>query len=134
MSTTDARARREAAAPKGSPGHQLWPERDVRPGDQTVRRYRFSAFLPGASDLPKRLRANGFDTVLIAGLVTNLRCETSARVATMMNLRTILASEANAALPPAEHCASSLGFYSMFGHVTDAGLVLANLARGAGEK
>jgi hypothetical protein len=34
------------------------------------RKCRSSAFLPGASDPPFRLRAGGFDTVLIAGTAT----------------------------------------------------------------
>lgn len=44
----------------------------VEPQDETIRKYRFTAFLPGASELPDRLRARGFDTVLIAGTVTNV--------------------------------------------------------------
>ena len=55
MTTPAARARREAAMCEGSKGQQLWPDLDVRPEDEIVRKYRFSAFLPGASDLPAEL-------------------------------------------------------------------------------
>ena len=75
MMTPAARARREAAMSEGSKGQELWPDLDVRPEDEIVRKYRFSAFLPGASDLPYRLRSRGFDTVLITGTVTNVCCE-----------------------------------------------------------
>ena len=75
MLTPAARARREAAMSEGSKGQELWPDLDVRPEDEIVRKYRFSAFLPGASDLPYRLRSRGFDTVLITGTVTNVCCE-----------------------------------------------------------
>jgi ureidoacrylate peracid hydrolase len=40
-----------------------------------VKKYRYSAFMPGTSELPDRLRSRGFDTVLITGTVTNVCCE-----------------------------------------------------------
>jgi ureidoacrylate peracid hydrolase len=127
--TPEARARREAAVAEGAVGQQLWPGLDVRSDDRVVRKYRFSAFLPGASDLADLLRARGFDTVLIAGLVTNACCESSARDAMMLNFRTVMVSDANAAMTPEAHRASLLGFYSLFGDVMETEVVLANLAR-----
>ena len=76
---------------------------DVQPEDEIVKKYRYSGFLPGTSDLADRLRARGFDTVLITGTVTNVCCESSARDANMMNFRTIMVSDGNAALTQAEH-------------------------------
>ena len=61
------------------------PGSDARPEDSVVRKYRFSAFRPVASDLPDPLHARGFDAVLIAGLVTKACCESSARVAMILN-------------------------------------------------
>ena len=55
---------------EGTPGHALWPALDVLAEDETVLKRRFSAFIQGSSDLPQRLRARGFDTVLIGGTVT----------------------------------------------------------------
>ena len=78
----------------------LWPGLDVLLGDEMVPKYRFSAFLPGASDLPARLRARGFDTVLITGTVTNVCCESSARDAMMTNFRVVMVSDGNAAMTP----------------------------------
>jgi ureidoacrylate peracid hydrolase len=57
MLSPAARARRIEAMREGGKGHDLWPELDVRPEDEIVRKYRFSAFLPGTSELPYRLRA-----------------------------------------------------------------------------
>ena len=34
---------------EGTKGQELWPELDVRPEDEIVRKYRFSAFLPGTA-------------------------------------------------------------------------------------
>lgn len=35
----------------GSAGHAFWPELDIRAGDAIVPKYRYSAFIAGASDL-----------------------------------------------------------------------------------
>ena len=40
------------AISEGTKGHDPWSEPDVRPEDGMVRKYRFSAFLPGTRDLP----------------------------------------------------------------------------------
>ena len=91
---------------EGTKGQALWPELDVRPEDEIVRKYRFSAFMPGTCDLPYRLRARRFDTVLITGTVTNVCCESSARDAMMTNFKTVMVSDANAAMTMEEHNAS----------------------------
>src|SRR5262245_36279762 len=69
MVTPERRQKRTAALSEGTLGHELWPELVVLPGDEIVKKYRYSAFMPGTSDLPDRLRARGFDTVLITGTV-----------------------------------------------------------------
>jgi ureidoacrylate peracid hydrolase len=71
---------RIAALSEGTLGHDLWPEVDVQPADEIVKKYRYSGFLPGTSDLADRLRARGFDTVLITG--TSPMCAVRARRAT----------------------------------------------------
>jgi Isochorismatase family len=45
----------------GTRGHELHPALKVEPEDAIVNKYRFSAFVQGASDLPERLRAQGYD-------------------------------------------------------------------------
>ena len=45
----EGRRRRAAAMSEGTLGHDLWPALDVQMQDEIVRKYRFSAFLPGAS-------------------------------------------------------------------------------------
>jgi ureidoacrylate peracid hydrolase len=133
MATPEGRRRRAAAMSADTPGHELWPALEVRPQDEIVRKYRFSAFLPGASDLPDRLRARGFDTVLITGTVTNVCCESSARDAMMRNFRVVMVSDANAAMTQAEHDASLIALYLSFTDLMDTGMVIARLA-GAGAK
>jgi ureidoacrylate peracid hydrolase len=134
MATPEARAKRAASMSAGSKGHALWPALDVRPEDEIVRKYRFSAFLPGASDLPERLRARGFDTVAITGTVTNVCCESSARDAMMMNFRTIMVTDANAAQTMEEHRASLIAFYLTFGDVMDTEFLIGAMQRGTAQK
>ncbi len=130
MATPAMRAKRAAAMSEGTKGHDLWPTLDVRGDDEIVLKYRFSAFLPGASELPARLRARGFDTVLITGTVTNVCCESSARDAMMSNFRVVMVSDGNAASTQAEHEASLTAFYLTFGDVMDTDM-LTGLMTGA---
>jgi len=130
LPTPEVRAKRIAALSEGTLGHELWPELDVKPEDEIVKKYRYSAFMPGTSDLPERLRARGFDTVLITGTVTNVCCESSARDANMMNFRTIMVSDGNAALSQEEHDASLTAFYNTFGDVMDTDMIVTSLRRG----
>jgi ureidoacrylate peracid hydrolase len=127
--TPEVRARRIAALSEGTLGHELWPDLDVRPEDEMVKKYRYSAFMPGTSELPDRLRSRGFDTVLITGIVTNVCCESSARDANMTDFRTIMVSDGNAALSQAEHDASLTAFYNTFGDVMDTDMIVAGLRR-----
>ena len=115
----------------GSLGHQLYPALEVRPEDEIVQKYRFSAFLQGSCDLPQRLRAQGYDTVLIAGTVTNVCCESSARDAMMLNFKTIMISDANAARTDAEHNATLGTFYAIFGDVMDTAFLIERLEANA---
>jgi ureidoacrylate peracid hydrolase len=128
ISTPERRQKRIAALTAGSKGHSLWPELDVRPQDEIVDKYRYSGFLPGTSDLVERLRARGFDTVLITGTVTNVCCESSARDAAMLNFRTVMVSDGNAAVSRAEHDAALTAFYNVFGDVMDTEMLVAALA------
>jgi ureidoacrylate peracid hydrolase len=124
-------AKRIESMTEGSVGHQLYPELDIEPGDMIVQKYRFSAFLPESSDLAVRLRAGGYDTVLIAGTVTNVCCESSARDAMMMSFKTVMVSDANAANSDEEHNASLVNFYVTFGDVMDTAYLIERLEANA---
>jgi ureidoacrylate peracid hydrolase len=114
---------------EGSPGHALWHELDVQPGDLRARKNRYSAFFPGASELPQLLRSRSIDTVLIAGTMTNVCCEASARDAMMDGFRTIVVSDANAARSDAEHTASLATILQFFGDVRSTDEVIGLLRK-----
>lgn len=128
-------AKRIAAMSEGTEGHELWAELVTAPEDLTVKKLRFSAFIQGSSDLEAQLRARGIDTVLITGTVTNVCCESTARDAMMLNFKTLMVSDANAAANDTEHANSLIAFYLTFGDVmtTDEviGCLKANAAANA---
>lgn len=101
----------------GSEGHRLWPECEAKPTDLIVTKNRFSAFLPSACGLSATLKARGIESVLIAGTLTNVCSESSARDAAMQDFEVTLVSDANAARSDAEHLASLVTFIQSFGDV-----------------
>ena len=115
----------------GAPGHGLWPGLDLQPGDWRAEKNRFSAFLPGACDLAPRLRRAGVDTVLIAGTLTNVCCESSARDALMQNFHVVMLADGNAALSDADHNASLNALAQTFADVMDCDEVRARLTPAA---
>lgn len=110
-----------------SDGHALWHELDVQPSDPQFDKDRFSAFLPDHCDLPAYLQEQQIDTVLIAGTVTNVCCESSARDALMQNFNVIMMSDANAALSDADHNASMTAIAQTFGDVMSSDELLRRL-------
>lgn len=100
-----AKIHQEAFTP-GAHYWQLWPAIEVEAGDVVLDKHRFSAFTPGTSDLPALLEADGIDTVIVSGTLTNCCCESTARDAMQNNYRVIMAADANAALSDEEHAAT----------------------------
>jgi ureidoacrylate peracid hydrolase len=131
MVTPQQGAKRIAALTADSKGHQLWDGLDVRPQDLTVEKNRFSAFIQGSSDLAEVLRSRGLDTVLITGTVTNVCCESTARDAMMVNFRTIMVTDGNAAVTDEDHNNSLCAFYLTFGDVMSTDLLIGCLQRNA---
>jgi ureidoacrylate peracid hydrolase len=113
------------ALQQGADLHRLWPELEVQSGDVVVPKYRLSAFLPGTSTLPAILRGRGIDTVLIAGCMTNVCCDTSARDAVMTDFRTVMVADCCAARTDEAHLAALATFLQAFGDVRDSSEMMA---------
>ena len=69
----------------------------------------------------------GIDTVIIAGTLTNVCCEASARDAMMADFKTFMAADANAARSDAEHLASLATVIQFFGDVRSCDELIAML-------
>jgi ureidoacrylate peracid hydrolase len=96
---------------------QLWPELDVARGDEKVEKFRFGAFVPGASALHEILQSHRIDTLIITGTLSKCCCESTARDAMQMNYKILFVSDANAALSDAAHNATLENMAFLFGDV-----------------
>lgn len=120
-------AMRAKALARGSEGYALHPDMDARPDDLYIEKHRFSAFIQGSSDLDAVLRDAGADTVLIAGTVTNVCCESTARDAMMLDFNVVMVSDGTAALSDDEHRASLETIIQQFGDVLSVDEILARM-------
>lgn len=112
---------------RGTHGQELYDGLDVLPADLKVEKNRFSAFIQGSSDLDKLLKDRGIDTVLVTGTVTNTCCESTARDAMMLNYKTVMVSDANAAVTDDEHNATLGNILRIFGDVMSTDEVVERL-------
>jgi ureidoacrylate peracid hydrolase len=116
---------------RGTHGQALYDTLDVKPADLKVEKNRFSAFIQGSSNLAEVLRQRGLDTIMITGTVTNVCCESTARDAMMLNFRTIMVTDGNAASTDDDHNASLTAFYLTFGDIMSTDMLIACLERNA---
>jgi len=103
---------------------QLWPALTFTDGDLAVDKYRFGAFVPGASSLHDLLQRHSIDTLIITGTLSNCCCESTARDAMQMNYKIIFVADANAALTDAAHNATLENMAFLFGDVMSTAQLL----------
>ena len=111
----------------GSWGHRFHADLAIDPDDPVVTKDRFSAFASGASSLHDELQRRGIDTVLVAGTMTNVCCDSTARDAMMLDYRATLLDDANAAHTDEAHVAALTTFASVFGDVISTEEAIAEL-------
>ncbi|HYB08307.1 MAG TPA: isochorismatase family cysteine hydrolase [Alphaproteobacteria bacterium] len=116
---------------EGHEGHAIWPLLDFRPGEAIVSKNRFSGFCGSKGRLERLLRDNGLDTLLIAGTVTNVCCESTAREAAFLDFKTIMVSDANAARTDLDNLVTYSTFIRAFGDVMSSAEAIARLDEGA---
>jgi ureidoacrylate peracid hydrolase len=101
----------------GGPGTRLWPSLQREENDVVATKSGASAFFPGKCDLKEQLDARSIDTILVAGTVTNICCESSARDAVELGYKVIMVSDALAGHAHGLHEATLATFYRIFGDV-----------------
>jgi ureidoacrylate peracid hydrolase len=99
----------------------------VEAEDWSVEKNRFSAFIQGASDIEQRLRAAEIDTLIITGTLTDVCCESTARDAMMLNFKTVVISDANAAGCDEDHNNSLNAMGRLFADVVSTDDVIGRL-------
>ncbi len=78
---------------------KIWPELKVDPEkDYEINKYRYSAFIPGSSNLERVLRTLGKDTLIMVGTVTHVCVAATAMDAMMLDFKVIVVSDATAAV------------------------------------
>lgn len=117
----DAAERFRGALTEGRDSHEIFDLLDVEEGDPVVAKNRFGAFIGSGGRLYAMLLERRIDTLMIAGTVTNMCCETTAREAAMLSFKTIMVSDANAGRTDEEHNATLSAFLQGMGdvHATD---------------
>ena len=108
---------------------RLWHELEVAEADVVVEKSTTGAFFPGGCTLSDVLDVRGVDTVLIAGTVANVCCESSVRDASALGYRVIMVADANAALRDEDLNATLHTVYRSFGDVRPAREVVEVIER-----
>jgi len=111
----------------GADGHNLWPELEVLDQDLKVRKHRFGAFAPGASDLHTILQSRGIDTLIVTGTASQVCCESTARDAMMMNYKVFFIADGNATYNDQEHNATLSAMAHTFCDVIDTDTIVGLL-------
>ena len=101
----------------------------MAPDDLVEEKAAASAFFPGRCELQARLEDRGIDTVVVAGTVANVCCESTARDAATLGHRVIMVADANAAVRDQDLNATLHTIYRSFGDVRPTSEVLALIGR-----
>ena len=125
----------EAATQKyermGQPGGEatmLWPELSPQKNDIHTTKQGHSAFFPGKTTLHEQLQTRGVRSVLIAGAVTNVCCEASARDAAELHYEVTMVSVALIGQSAELSQATLTTFFRCYGDVRPTPDVLELLA------
>lgn len=113
----------------GRVGDRLWHELAVEIDDVIVEKSGPSAFFPGHCSLHDELTARQIDSILIAGTVANVCCESSVRDARTLGYRVVMLGDANAAPNDEMLNATLRTVYRSFGDVRSTGEIGGLLSR-----
>ncbi len=95
-------------------------------GDPVVDKYGYGSFHD--TDLDERLRALGVRSLVVAGTVTQICVEETAREAFHHGYRTTIVSDAVSSFAPDLHAATLKNFAMKFGWVSDSEAVIASVS------
>ena len=109
----------------GTPGTEIIDALEPQADDWIVTNTKVSAF--ASSDLDRRLRAAGIDTVVLFGVATNLSVESTGRSAGDLGYRVVIVSDACDAATDLAH-AATLASFTLLGELATADEVLAAMS------
>lgn len=111
---------------EGSPESEIHPDIAPVPGEKVIAKHRYSAFYN--TDLETLLRCQGIEDVVIAGVMTNMCCESSARDAYYRDYRVFLPADGTGSINEEMHLASLLNLAFGFAWVTTVDMIAAQVA------
>jgi ureidoacrylate peracid hydrolase len=86
----------ELRAVEGKIGVEFYPELDVAESDYVVPKIRYSAFVPGSSNLERLLRGLGRESIIACGAATDVCVATTIAHAMMLDFKVFLISDLTA--------------------------------------
>ncbi|OEL30398.1 Nicotinamidase 2 [Dichanthelium oligosanthes] len=114
----------------GTPAAELLPGAGRAEGDLVVEKSTYSAFA-GGTGLEEALRRAGAEEVIVAGLMTNLCCETTARDAFVRGFRVFFSADATATATPDLQEATLANMAYGFAYIVDCERLEAALGKPA---
>lgn len=112
---------------EGSPESEVHPELAPLPGEKVIFKHRYSAFYN--TDLETVLRCLKVEDVVIAGTMTNMCCESTARDAYYRDYRVFFLADGTGSITEEMHLASLLNLAFGFAYITTSDNVVAQLTR-----
>ena len=110
---------------EGSPESEVHRDLAPRPNEKTIFKHRYSAFYN--TDLETVLRCLKVEDLVIAGIMTNLCCESTARDAYFRDYRVFFLADGTGSISEEMHRASLLNLAFGFSWVTAVDAVVAQL-------
>jgi len=110
---------------EGSPGAELYEPVKPAENDIVVKKFRYSGFY--GTQLENLLRALRRDTIAIAGVATNVCCDSTARDGAMRDFKVLFLSDCNASFSQQEQEATLNNFDKHFGVVMDSRTLITKL-------
>jgi nicotinamidase-related amidase len=110
---------------KGTKGVEIYSALKPRKGEPVIWKHRYSAFYN--TDLEIVLRGMGVTDLVIAGVLTNCCCESTARDAFFRDFRVFFLADATATSEPEFHLASLRNLAFGFAYVTTTDDILAQV-------
>lgn len=111
---------------EGSPESEIHQDISPMPNEKVIFKHRYSAFYN--TDLETVLRCLQVEDVVIAGIMTNMCCESTARDAYYRDYRVFFPADGTGSITEEMHLASLLNLAFGFSRVTDVDTIVAELS------
>lgn len=111
---------------EGSPESEIHPDLAPRESEKVVFKHRYSAFYN--TDLETVLRCLKVEDVVIAGIMTNMCCESTARDAYYRDYRVFFPADGTGSINEEMHLASLLNLAFGFAYVTTGDAIVAQVS------